>query len=113
MTKTGVKQILWPEVGFSGLIQYVSEAGNSGERAMRAEAAGRTFREWFRMLRARQESGETLGGVKPGPLQAGRVLLFRTVRGLADGLVEAKPRADAKAGTQEQTWPKVRRESRS
>lgn len=113
VTKTGVKQIPGPEVGLSGLIQHVSGAENSAERAMRAEAAGSIVREWFRMLRARQESGETLGGLKPGPLQAGRALLFRTGRGLADGLVEAKPRADAKAGAQEQTKPKVKRESQS
>lgn len=106
VTKTGVKQVQWPKVGPSGLIQYVSEAGNSGERAMRAARAGRIFRQWFRMLRAQQESGETVGSLKPGPLRAGRVLLFRTVRGLADGLLEAKPRADAKAGTRNRPGPR-------
>ena len=113
MTKTGVKQIPGPEVGLSGLIQHASRAENSAEWAMRAEAAGSIFREWVRMLRARQESGETLGGLKPGPLQAGRVLLFRTGRGLADGLIEAKRWADAKAGAQAQARPKVKSESQS
>lgn len=62
MTKTGVRQIPSPKAGLSGLIQYVSEAENSGERAVRAEAAGSAFREWFGMLRARQGYCEMLGG---------------------------------------------------
>lgn len=62
MTKTGVTQTPWLGVGLSGLLQYVSEAENSGEGAVRAEAAGSVFREWFGRLRARQESGGALGG---------------------------------------------------